>query len=117
MPQTISLLLLILLIVAGVRIYYLKKELKAVSKELAVEQKECSTIPAFAQKQREIKTRNKAKALELFADHGKITTGLVADKLGVSTATAFRYLEELEQEQKIKQNGRIGRFVFYSKIS
>jgi predicted HTH transcriptional regulator len=118
MSQTILILLLvIILIIAGIKIYYLNKNLKAVSKELADEQKECSTMPAFNQKQVEIKNRNKAKVLELFAKHGKITTGLVANNLGVTTVSAFRYLEELEQEGKIKQNGKFGKLVYYSRIN
>jgi len=37
----------------------------------------------------------------------------VADLLEISRATAFRYLEELEQEGKIEQIGVTGRGVEY----
>jgi len=36
--------------------------------------------------------------------------------LHVSDATATRYLEQLEKEGKVKQNGRTGAGVLYSKI-
>ena len=44
---------------------------------------------------------------------GKIKTNEVADLLDISRATAFRYLEELEQEGKIEQIGVTGRGVEY----
>ena len=44
---------------------------------------------------------------------GAITTSKVADVLNVSRASAFRYLEELEQEKRIEQVGAFGREVSY----
>ncbi len=46
-------------------------------------------------------------------ERGKIKTNQVADLLEVSRATAFRYLEELEKEEKIEQIGARGRNVEY----
>lgn len=45
---------------------------------------------------------------------GKITNNDVEKMLGVSDATATNYLEELEQEGKIVQQGKTGRSVFYT---
>jgi len=44
-----------------------------------------------------------------------ITNDAVQNLLGVSDATATRYLDELEKEGKIKQVGRTGQGVFYEK--
>jgi len=46
----------------------------------------------------------------------KITNDEVEKFLHVSDATATRYLSQLEKERKIKQNGKTGRGVSYSKI-
>ena len=115
MPQTLSIIFFLLLVVAGIRIYWLKKEIKSLNSELKKEQEEFSSLSDYNQKREEIKNRNKEKILQLFDSHAKISSGAVATALGVSSTTAFRYLEELESEKKITQNGKIGKFVFYSK--
>ena len=116
MPQTIALIFFIFLVVAGVRIYYLKKEIKSLTNELKSEEAEFASLSDFNQKREEIKSKNKEKIMQLFDSRAKITTGAVASAIDVSAMTAFRYLEELEQEKKIVQNGKIGKLVFYSKI-
>lgn len=108
---------LFLLIICAYWNFTLKRELNALTKERSDEQKEFSTINEYNQKQTEIKTTKKAKALDLFAKQAKISNNLVAKELEVSNVTAFRYLEELEKEGKIKQNGGFGKWVYYSKIS
>lgn len=116
MSQTISIIFFVLLVVAGIRIYYLKKEIKALNNELKKEESDFGSLTDFNQKREEIKSKNKEKIMQLFDSRAKITTGAVSSAIGVSSVTAFRYLEELEQEKKIAQNGKIGKFVFYSKI-
>ncbi|MDP2789414.1 MAG: hypothetical protein Q8O46_05255 [bacterium] len=54
--------------------------------------------------------------MNLFLKKSKITNDEVEKFLHVSDATATRYLSQLEKEGKIKQNGKIGKGVFYSKI-
>ena len=44
----------------------------------------------------------------------KITNEEVVTLLGVSPATAVRYMDELESEGKVQQMGSTGRNVFYS---
>lgn len=43
----------------------------------------------------------------------KITNNDIEKLLNVSDATATRYLNELEKENKIEQIGKIGRAVYY----
>ena len=116
MPQALALIFFLLLVVAGVRIYYLKKEIKSLISELKSEESDFSSLTDFNQKREEVKSKNKEKIMQLFDSRAKITTGAVSSAVGVSSMTAFRYLEELEQEKKITQNGKFGKFVFYSKI-
>lgn len=56
------------------------------------------------------------KIMTLFAKQTKITNDEVEKFLHVSDATATRYLSQLEKEGKIKQSGKTGKSVFYSKI-
>jgi hypothetical protein len=56
------------------------------------------------------------KIMTLFAKQTKITNDEVEKFMHVSDATATRYLSQLEKEGKIKQSGKIGKSVFYSKI-
>lgn len=56
------------------------------------------------------------KIMTLFLKKQKITNDEVEKFMHVSDATAGRYLSQLEKEGKIKQSGKTGKFVFYSKI-
>ena len=56
------------------------------------------------------------RVMTLFLKKSKITNDEVKDFLHVSDATATRYLSQLEQEGKIKQNGKTGHAVSYSRI-
>jgi len=72
-------------------------------------------------KQSNQKKENKKKILEIFRNKNenneeqpqKITNNDVEKLLGVSDATATRYLDELEKEGKLKQVGKTGQGVFY----
>jgi len=59
------------------------------------------------------KTENKERILKELQEKEKITNNDVEKLLGVSDATATNYLQELENENKIKQIGKTGRSVFY----
>ena len=66
-----------------------------------------------------IKNKKRKKldlAMTLFLKKSKITNDEVEKFLHVSDATATRYLSQLEKEGKIKQNGKTGKGVSYSKI-
>jgi hypothetical protein len=56
------------------------------------------------------------KIMSLFLKQSKITNDEVEKFLHVSDATATRYLSQLEKEHKIKQTGKTGHSVFYSRI-
>ena len=56
------------------------------------------------------------KVMTLFLEKQKITNDEVEKLLHVSDATAERYLNILEKENKIKQVGKTGHAVSYSKI-
>jgi predicted HTH transcriptional regulator len=68
----------------------------------------------FIAKQVEQKTENKQKILEFVQANGKIQNNDVEKLVGVSDATAGRYLDELEKEGKLTQHGDIGQGVFYT---
>ncbi len=56
------------------------------------------------------------KVMTLFLKQSKITNDEVEKFMHVSDATAERYLNTLEKENKINQTGKTGKSVFYSKI-
>jgi predicted HTH transcriptional regulator len=68
----------------------------------------------FISGQMERKEQNKKKILAYVQENGKIQNNDVEKLVGVSNATAERYLNELENEGKLTQNGTIGQNVFYS---
>ncbi|MEA3272102.1 MAG: winged helix-turn-helix transcriptional regulator, partial [Patescibacteria group bacterium] len=69
-----------------------------------------------ANKQSVVKEKNKEKILELIKSKKKITNNDVEKNLEVSDATATRYLNELEKDEKIKQVGKTGKYVYYKKV-
>jgi len=56
---------------------------------------------------------NEAKVLALFERQESVSNDDIEKLLGVSDATATRYLSELEREGKITQIGKTGRGVEY----
>lgn len=56
------------------------------------------------------------RVMSLFLQQSKITNDEVEKFLHVSDATATRYLSTLEKEGKIKQSGKTGHMVSYSRI-
>ena len=70
-------------------------------------------LEEYNQKLAERKEKLKSRILQLF-DHAKeITNSDVGEALNIPSRSAVRYLEELEQEGKIRQVGDIGRGVRY----
>lgn len=61
----------------------------------------------------EAKEKNKEKILVELQKRGRLTNNDVEGLVGVSDATAERYLDELEKEGKITQHGETGRAVYY----
>ena len=63
----------------------------------------------------ERKQKKLGKILELLETKPQITNQDVQKLLRISRATSFRYLDILEKQNKIKQVGNTGKWVFYSK--
>lgn len=61
------------------------------------------------------KEERKEKILEYLKTHEKISNDKVEEMFGVSHNTAERYLDQLEKEGFLKQIGRTGRSVYYTK--
>ena len=105
--------------------FFTRRKIKEVERELKRTEKEkeevlrqiqdsaISGIADFNRRLREIKEERKRKILGELEKQSRVKTNEVADLLEVSRATAFRYLEELEQEGKIEQIGVTGRGVEY----
>ena len=71
----------------------------------------------LANEKRQNKKREKIdEILNLFAERQTVTNDEVEKLLHVSDATATRYLETLENENKIRQVGKTGKGVKYEKI-
>jgi len=68
------------------------------------------------EKQAKEQEENQKKVREYFEAHNRVTNDDIQRILGVSDATATRYLEALEKEGLIRQVGGKGRGVFYEKI-
>lgn len=66
-------------------------------------------------KQAREKEENKQKIIKFFESRDKATNDDIEALLGVSDATATRYLGELEKESHIRQVGKTGKYVYYEK--
>ena len=62
------------------------------------------------------KRKKLEKIMGIFLKQRTVTNDEVEKLLHVSDATATRYLEQLEKEGKIKQEGKTGKGVSYSKL-
>ena len=86
-----------------------------VAKELAESFKNIfDNITKINKTRHEHKEDGKHKVLALIQERHRITNNQVEELLGVSDATATRYLEELCKEEKLMQEGKRGKGVFYS---
>jgi predicted HTH transcriptional regulator len=72
-----------------------------------------SKVVGSKKNQREVKADRKKEIIELFDSKGKITNDNVQELFRISDATATNYLQELEDEGKIKQIGETGKHVYY----
>ncbi|MCH8987124.1 DeoR family transcriptional regulator [Patescibacteria group bacterium] len=93
----------------------IEAELRHVEKEKAEEEQIASGLEGFNEKMQKVKGERKEKILQMFETKAKVSNDDVEELLDVSHATSFRYLEELQQEGKIKQVGKTGRNVHYKR--
>jgi len=77
---------------------------------------EGSLINKFFSRQQEEKGRGLEKISDLLGEKSQITNNDVQKLLGVSDATATRYLDELEKEGKLRQVGKTGKHVYYERV-
>ena len=83
---------------------------------LVVKMTERKKKETLIQRQAREKETNKEAVLGLLETQGKLTNNHIEMMLGISDATAERYLNELEKEGKVRQVGGTGSGVFYEKI-
>src|SRR3989339_1360335 len=95
------------LILGGVVVWFYKKPEKRKTGS--------ENIGEFNKERERVIDKNKRKILDFMAGKEKITNDDVQKLLGVSDATAERYLNELEKERQIKQVGEVGHYVYYKK--
>jgi DeoR/GlpR family transcriptional regulator of sugar metabolism len=70
-------------------------------------------LESFNEKRQKKIEGRKDKIVEAIKEKGSIQTGEVSDMLDVSRNTAYRYLEELEKENRVEQTQESGRAVRY----
>lgn len=93
-----------------------EKEILALGKEKDGLAEFGKGLEEYNRKMQEKKELAKNKILELFSKKEKISHKDVVLTLDASKNSAIRYLDELETDKKIKQVGKTGRAVFYTKI-
>lgn len=72
-------------------------------------------LAEYNQKVQKKKDEVKNKILEILEGESKISNRDITNKLNISRASVIRYLDELEAEGKVKQIGKTGKMVYYSK--
>jgi len=100
------LILIMGVIIGGVAVYFLMRSGKTVAGDIQSE--------SLIEKQAREKIANKEAVLDLLETQGKLTNNHIEMMLGISDATAERYLQELEKEGKVKQIGNTGSGVYYT---
>ena len=79
--------------------------------------KESKPMDVPVSKQTEEKEHNKEAIMGLMESGNQpLTNEHIRQMLGISEATATRYLDEMEKDGKVKQVGKTGAHVFYEKI-
>ena len=109
--------LVVILLVAYFKIQSLQKEMEILKREKEEEARIGQGLSGYNEKRNALKQEKKEKILSMFTSGKSISNNTVADALGISSVTAFRYLDELEKEGKLAQKGAIGSKVYYIKIS
>ncbi len=99
-----TIILVLIIAILGVWVWHLLKDRRGGGK-----------IPKLVEKQAEEKEKNMRKVMDFLKNNDKIKNNDLERLLGVSNATAERYLDELEKEGILRQVGKIGRDVYYEK--
>lgn len=72
--------------------------------------------PGLIESQAKEKEENKKRILGILETQSPLTNNHIEQLLGISDATATRYLEELEKEGHVRQIGKTGRQVYYERV-
>ena len=84
---------------------------------LAMKKPEIQEETWLIEKQAKEKEENKEAILGLMESGNQpLTNNHIEQMLGIPDSTATRYLDELEKEGKVRQVGKTGQSVYYSKI-
>jgi predicted HTH transcriptional regulator len=90
-----------------------RRDAKLSEQEKEEQEEDASGLEDFNEKRQKKIEGRKDKIVEAIKKKGSIQTGEVSDMLDVSRNTAYRYLEELEEENRIEQTQESGRAVRY----
>ncbi len=90
-----------------------KRKNKLPEQEREEQEEDAFGLESFNEKRQEKIDGRKDKILEAIKKKGSVQTGEVSNMLGVSRNTAYRYLEELEEESRVEQTRESGRAVRY----
>src|SRR6056297_1430098 len=90
-----------------------RREMQQPKQKEQEQEEDASGLESFNEKRQKKIEGRKDKIVEAIKEKGSIQTGEVADMFEVSRNTAYRYLEELEKEGKLKQVKKFGRGVRY----
>jgi predicted HTH transcriptional regulator len=90
-----------------------RRETKTPEQESQEQEEDASGLESFNEKRQKKIEGRKDKIVEAIKKKGSIQTGEVSDMLDVSRNTAYRYLEELEKENRVEQTQESGRSVRY----
>lgn len=101
-------------IIGGIAVYLIMRQ-KANGGKAKGEPLDVALGKSLVEKQAREKAANKQKILQMLETQQSIANDDIQAALGISDATATRYLEELEKEGHVRQVGRTGRTVRYEK--
>ena len=91
----------------------LKKELGMLRRELS-ETEQCGNgLERFTERHNAKKEAAKGKIVTALKAKGSLKNEEIAELAEISAATVVRYMDELEKEGKVAQEGRTGRSVTY----
>ena len=119
----------LVVVAMGFWVYKLYQDKKESDREVTALEKEKNEyaelgqeLTEYNQKLQEKKEQAKVKILEMFTTQqyqnkqARISNRDVAKNLDISRTSAFRYLDELEKQGKLKQISKTGRGVYYKRI-
>mgnify|MGYP001064072098 CR=1 FL=1 len=127
--EYLTVILILIIFGLGMWVWKLRNDKFEQEGEALMEQKEKDEyiemgrgLAEYNKMVQEKREKAKAKILEMLAlrqaqgNQGGIGCGEAAKELHISNASARRYFDDLEAENKVKQVGKTGKNVFYSKI-